>query len=105
MRTLQEKLNALPTERRRIVEQRAAILIVEEMTMRELRKARRMTQQETAKQLGVKQEQVSRIEQRTDLHLSTLRCSVEAMGGRLTLVAEFPDSAPVVVSGFSALKQ
>ena len=72
--------------------------------MRELRKVRKLTQREMAKQLGVKQEQVSRIEQRTDLHISTLRRSVEAMGGRLTLVAEFPDGAPVVVSGFSALK-
>ncbi len=104
MKTLQEKLNALPAQRRTAVEQRAAALIAEEMTMRELRKARKLTQREMAKQLGVKQEQISRIEQRTDLHISTLRRSVEAMGGRLTLVAEFPDGAPVVVSGFSALK-
>ena len=72
--------------------------------MRELRKARRMTQTEMAKALGVKQEQISCIEQRTDLHISTLRRSVEAMGGRLSLVAEFPDGAPVVVSGFAAMK-
>ncbi len=72
--------------------------------MRELRKARRLTQTEMAKALGVKQEQISRIEQRTDLHISTLRRSVEAMGGRLSLVAEFPDGAPVVVSGFAVMK-
>ena len=105
MKTLQEKLDALPSERRTAVNQRAATLIAEEMTMRELRKARKLTQLEMAKQLGVKQEQISRIEQRTDLHISTLRRSVEAMGGRLTLIAEFPDGAPVAVSGFRALKQ
>lgn len=105
MKSLDEKLNVLPTGRRRKVEQRAALLIAEEMTMRELRKARKLTQCEMAKALGIKQEQISRIEQRTDLHISTLRRSVEAMGGRLSLVAEFPDGAPVVVSGFAAMKR
>lgn len=105
MKSLQEKLSALPEARRVKIEERAALLIAEEMTMRELRKARKMTQTEMAKTLGIKQEQVSRIEQRTDLHISTLRRSVEAMGGRLSLVAEFPDGAPIVVSGFSAMKR
>jgi hypothetical protein len=54
-----------------------------------------------AKTLGITQDSVSRLEQRTDLLLSTLRKSVEAMGGRLSLVAEFPDRAPVVLSGIA----
>jgi hypothetical protein len=33
--------------------------------------------------------------------LSTLRKTVEAMGGSLSLVAEFPDRAPVVLSGIA----
>lgn len=45
----------------------------------------------------------SRLEQRSDLLISTLRSYVEAMGGRLTLVAEFPDRKPVVLSGIAAL--
>ena len=104
MKTLQEKLNALPAARRNQIQSRAAKLIEEEMTIRELRKARKMTQAAMAKTLGVKQEQVSRIEKRTDLHLSTLRRSVEAMGGELTLVAKFPDRAPVAITGFSDLE-
>jgi len=40
-----------------------------------------------------------RIEKRTDLYLSTLRGYVEALGGRLSLVVEFPDRAPVVLAG------
>jgi transcriptional regulator with XRE-family HTH domain len=79
-------------------------LIAEEMTMRELRKARNMTQIEMAKVLGVKQEQVSRIEKRTDLHLSTLKRSIEAMGGELILMAKFPDGAPVKLTGFAELE-
>lgn len=103
MKTLEEKLSALPASRRRKIAARAEALIAEEMTMRELRKARKMTQVKLAKALGVKQEQVSRIEKRTDLHLSTLRRSIEALGGELTLVAKFPDRRPVRLAGFAEI--
>jgi DNA-binding XRE family transcriptional regulator len=103
MITLEQKLAALPPARRKRIEKRAAQLIAEELTLRELRKARKITQTQLAKKLGVKQEQISRIEKRTDLHISTLRRSVEALGGSLSLVAEFPDRAPVKLSGLSDL--
>jgi DNA-binding XRE family transcriptional regulator len=105
MKTLQEKLDALPVSRRKKIDKRAAVLIAEEMTMRELRKARKITQTAMAKTLGVKQEQVSRIEKRTDMHLSTLRRSIEAMGGELTLIAKFPDGAPVRLSGLAEIQR
>ena len=76
--------------RRRRIEDRAAELIAEEMTLRELRKARKLTQVSVARELGISQDGVSRLEQRSDLLLSTLRRTVEAMGGRLSLVARFP---------------
>jgi transcriptional regulator with XRE-family HTH domain len=100
---LDEVINALPAARRKRIEKRAAQLIAEELTLRELRKARKITQTQLARKLGVKQEQISRIEKRTDLHISTLRRSVEALGGSLSLVAEFPDGAPVKLSGLSEL--
>src|SRR5450432_585127 len=86
---------------RKKVEARAAELIAEEMTLRELRHARKLTQVRMAKTLGVTQDSVSRLEKRSDLLLSTLRKTVEAMGGNLSLVAEFPDRAPVVLSGIA----
>ncbi len=89
-----------PTQRKK-VEARAAELIAEEMTLRELRQARKLTQVRLAKKLGITQDSVSRLEKRSDLLLSTLRKTVEAMGGRLSLVAEFPDRAPVVLSGIA----
>ncbi len=103
MKTLKDKLQTLPASRRRKIARRTELLIAEEMTMRELRKARNITQIEMAKTLGVKQEQVSRIEKRTDLHLSTLKRSIEAMGGELILTAKFPDGAPVRLTGFVEL--
>ncbi len=105
MRSLKEELASLPAVRRKRIEKRAAQLIAEELTLRELRKARKITQTQMAKKLGVKQEQISRIEKRTDLHISTLRRSVEALGGSLSLVAEFPDGAAVKLSGLSDLAQ
>jgi DNA-binding XRE family transcriptional regulator len=89
-----------PAQRRK-VEARAAQLIAEEMTLRELRKARKLTQVRMARQLGITQDSVSRLEKRSDLLLSTLRKTVEAMGGNLSLVVEFPDRAPVVLSGIA----
>ena len=89
-----------PTQRKK-VEARAAELIAEEMTLRELRQARKLTQVRIATKLGITQDSVSRLEKRSDLLLSTLRKTVEAMGGRLSLVAEFPDRAPVVLSGIA----
>lgn len=86
---------------RREVEEMAAELIAEEMTLRELRKARQLTQVSVARELGITQDGVSRLEQRSDLLLSTLRKTVEAMGGSLSLVARFPDRPPVELSGIA----
>ena len=96
-----EKIKRLSAERRKKVEARAAELLAEEMTLRDLRKARALTQARMAQELGITQDGVSRLEKRSDLLLSTLRKSVEAMGGRLSLVAEFPDRAPVVLTGIA----
>lgn len=58
-----------------------------------LRESRGVTQVEIAEALGVSQANVSKIERREDLYLSTLRAYVEALGGRLALTAVFPDQA------------
>jgi DNA-binding transcriptional regulator YiaG len=96
-------IKKLSPARRKRVEARAAQLVAEEMSLRELRRAHKLTQERVAETLGIGQDQVSRLEQRSDLLLSTLRSYVEAMGGRLTLVAEFPKRKPVVLSGIAAL--
>jgi transcriptional regulator with XRE-family HTH domain len=85
------------TERKK-VQQRAAQLIAEEMTLRELRKARKLTQAGVAKTLGITQDGVSRLEARGDLLLSTLRKTVKAMGGDVRIVVQFPGRSPVVLS-------
>ncbi len=103
-KTLDQKFNELAPDRRKKVEARAAALIAEEMSLRELRRAHRLTQKRMAAKLGIGQEGVSRLEQRSDLLISTLRSYVEAMGGSLSIIAEFPDRKPIVLAGLAALE-
>jgi len=101
MKTINQKVKSLSAGRRKKIEARALALIAEEMTLQELRRARKITQVRLAKTLGITQDGVSRLEKRSDLLLSTLRKSVEAMGGNLSLVAQFPDREPVILSGIA----
>lgn len=88
--SLQQSLDALSPERKARVVERADELIAEEKALRELRAARAMSQVELATRLGVKQAEISKMERRTDMYLSTLRDYVEALGGSLHVVVEFP---------------
>jgi transcriptional regulator with XRE-family HTH domain len=101
MTNLERIRKKLSPVRRKKVEVRAAQLIAEEMTLQELRHARKLTQVRMAKELGISQDGISKLEKRSDLLLSTLRKTVEAMGGSLSLVAEFPGRSPVVLSGIA----
>lgn len=100
MKTLDTKMKALSATRRRSVEARAAQLIAAEKSLAELRKAQNLTQASVARALKMGQDQISRIESREDLRISTLRKYVEGLGGTLTLTAEFPDREPVLLARF-----
>jgi transcriptional regulator with XRE-family HTH domain len=91
MKTLSEIVAALPPDERAQVTARAQELISEEQALRSLRKARQLTQERMAQLLHMRQASISKLENRTDLLLSTLRSYIEAMGGNLRLVVEFPD--------------
>lgn len=90
---LEQLLADLPEQRRVAVEARAGNLA----TLKDLRLAVEQTQQDLAATLGVGQDTISRLEKRSDMLLSTLRRYVEAMGGTLELVAQFPNRPPVVI--------
>ena len=85
---------SLSSEEQEAIEQRA-----EEMTLAELRKALDYTQVTLANVLGVGQGAISNLESRTDMLLSTLASYVEAMGGSLHLIAEFPKLPSIKISG------
>ena len=84
-------LGELPEERRQAIARRTAELVVEEATLRQIREVRDHSQEEIAQKLHIRQSAVSKLERRTDMYLSTLRNYIEAMGGKLEIVAHFPD--------------
>lgn len=102
--SVRDIMKGLSPARRKKIEARADELRAEEMSLRDLRQALTLTQLRMAKTLGIGQDGVSRLEQRSDLLLSTLRSYIEAMGGQLTLIAEFPDREPVMLSGLSTME-
>jgi DNA-binding XRE family transcriptional regulator len=79
--------------------------MVEEMPLRRLRAARELTQENLAKVLRVKQSEVSKIERRTDMYLSTLASYVKAMGGTLEIRAAFPNGEVVKINQFESLTE
>ena len=101
--TLKERLNKLPAARRVKVEARAAELLAAEMSLKDLRKARELTQEHMAELLGIGQEGISRLEKRSDLLISTLRNYVARMGGQLELVVRFPDRPAVLLQDLAEL--
>jgi hypothetical protein len=94
-RTLDQVLAKLPAARRAKVEARVAEIIAEEKSLQDLRKAMNKTQIAMARKLKVGQDSISRLEHRADMLLSTLGEYVEALGGQLHLVVEFPDRPPI----------
>lgn len=92
-RKLDDVMAALPQDRQKRVEARA----MELATLKDLRQAVQQTQEQMAAALGVRQDTISRLEKRSDMLLSTMRHYVESMGGKLELVAKFPDRPPVVI--------
>ena len=92
-RNLSDILADLPVERRENIEARATELA----TLKDLRLAVQQTQEQLAETLGVRQDTISRLEQRSDMLLSTLRKYVESMGGTLELKVQFPNRPPMTI--------
>jgi DNA-binding XRE family transcriptional regulator len=96
-RSFSELTKDLSPERRERKEQ-----LWQEMNLAELRRAFSLTQDTLAKNLNVKQAEISKIENRADMLMSTLRNFVQAMGGDLEVRAVFPDRS-IEISTFSSL--
>ena len=97
---LSRPITADPVRAERIERERSeAIAEMVEYTLGELRRARKVTQDELARLLATTQPNVSRIERGGEMELSTLRGYVEALGGRLEITAIFDDDRFAVATG------
>ncbi len=77
--------------------------IMAEMPLYELRRARGLSQKALAETLHVQQPAIAKLEQRTDMYISSLRSHIEAMGGELQIMACFPEGT-VKIANFSQLE-
>lgn len=77
--------------------------LLSEMALDELREARRLTQEQLAERLHVRQPSIARMERRADMYVSTLRGVVKAMGGQMEIVAVFPEGR-VLINQFRDLR-
>lgn len=101
--SLDEMISRMPKKDQREVEARASELIAQHVALRDVRKAMGKTQAAVARSLKIKQENVARIEQRSDMLLSTLRGYVEALGGEISLSVRMPGLPPVELQGLGDL--
>lgn len=90
---------------RAAIRRTATALAKRHLALRELREARNRTQVSVARRLGVKQVSISRLESREDPRLSTLNKYIDAIGGRLHLIVEFPEQEPVALRGIGRSRQ
>jgi len=75
--------------------------LVEEMSLLQLRKARELTQTKLAEELHMGQGDVSKLERRTDMYVSTLASYLQAVGADLEIRALFPNGRTVKITQFS----
>jgi hypothetical protein len=73
---------------------------IQRMALEELRNAKEATQNDLAELLAVPQSSISRIEQRADMYLSTLRNYIQVMGGVLQIQATFRHGGTVIINRF-----
>jgi len=80
------------TERQTRNAERATALLAA-MDLAELRSALAVTQEELGERLSIAQSNVSRLERRDDMLISTLSEVVQALGGELKVTAVFPEGS------------
>ncbi len=78
--------------------EKQAFELLKEMTLADLRKYKGIRQEDLAVALGTKQPNISQIEKREDLNLSTLVAYIRALGGELELVAHFKDGERISIA-------
>lgn len=74
-------------------------------TLKQLRKMAKLTQTELSQTMGVGQDTISRLEKRHDMLLSTISHYVESLGGKIEMVATFPNRPAIVIDCLEAAKK
>lgn len=94
-------IQSLPKKRQKKIAAQSLEYIQEYSSLQELRKQLNITQNTLAEKQGVRQVNISNLEKRTDMHLSTLRKYVEALGCELEINIRLPNNSLVCVKNIS----
>ncbi|MCH2564487.1 MAG: helix-turn-helix domain-containing protein, partial [SAR116 cluster bacterium] len=92
---LEDVMDGLEPDRRARIGARAEEIDQKYLTLKKLRSHMELTQAALARKMGVAQPTIAQLEQRNDIHVSTLRKYVEALGGTLSIIADMPGKGPV----------
>ena len=98
-RTLKDVMDGLEPDRRARIGARAKEIHQESLTLKKLRSHMELTQMALARKMGVAQPTIAQLEQRNDIHVSTLRKYIEALGGTLSIIADIPGQGLVLLTG------
>lgn len=88
---LQKFWDSLPEDQKEEIKRESEALKTEYNSLQEIRKELELSQQDVADSLGVKQESISKLENRDDIKISTLKEYLGAMGAKMKIVVEFND--------------
>ncbi len=102
-KSVNDILKDLPKGRKARVMKQAKVEIEEYSSLQAFRKAIGMTQTDVANTQGVKQVNISNLEKRSDMHLSTLKKYIEALGCKMEIIITKPDNAQVKIDGILGL--
>src|SRR3989337_2290834 len=97
VRTLKQVMDVLPADERAEIDRRFEELVDEVESLKELRRLSERPRAKIARTLKISQPAVSKIEQQTDMSLSTPRSYVEAIGGELDVIVRLPNRRPVKI--------
>lgn len=100
-KSFQNLKKKMSPERRRRVKKDAERRLKQAYALQELRKALDLTQEQVGLLLEMNQSAVSRLESQDDMYVSTLYRFVHALGGKLKIVASFPDKGEVRIDHFN----
>ena len=98
---LDDFITSLPQDEQKAIETEYLELRAENLALQEIRKAVGLSQEQLADILEMNQGNLSKLEKRTDIHVSTLRRYVEALGGTLHIMAALPNRPMIELSGLS----
>ena len=98
-RTLKDVMDRLEPDRRALIGERAEEIHQEYLTLKKLKSHMELTQTSLARNMGVAQATIAQLEQRNDIHVSTWRKYVGALGGTLSIIADMPGQGPVPLTG------